>query len=128
MEKYKIALFVEWPILETYRKHILDQMDYYIDLNQPKQPVMTAVPSLRRMISDIAGSPLRVKPFYAPGVWGGQFLKQLADLPEDWVNCAWSFEPIAPENSILVGYEGKEMEIPFLLVMQQEHPAILGNV
>ncbi|WP_342549088.1 class I mannose-6-phosphate isomerase [Paenibacillus sp. FSL P2-0089] len=127
VEKYKIALFVEWPILETYRKQILDQMDYYIDLNQPKQPVMTAVPSLRRMISDIAGSPLRVKPFYAPGVWGGQFLKQLADLPEDWVNCAWSFEPIAPENSILVEYEGKEMEIPFLLVMQQEHPAILGE-
>ena len=72
VEKYKIALFVEWPILETYRKQILDQMDYYLDLNQPKQPVMTAVPSLRRMISDIAGSPLRVKPFYAPGVWGGQ--------------------------------------------------------
>ncbi|WP_379128426.1 class I mannose-6-phosphate isomerase [Paenibacillus sp. sgz500958] len=127
VEKYKIALFVEWPILETYRKQTLDEMDYYIDLNQPKQPVMAAVPALRHMISDIAKSPLRVKPFYAPGVWGGQFLKKLADLPEDWINCAWSFEPIAPENSIIVGYEGKQMEIPFLLVMQNEYAAILGE-
>jgi len=127
VEKYKIALFVEWPVLETYRKQILNQMDYYIDLNQPKQPVMAAVPALRHMISDIAKSPIRVKPFYAPGVWGGQFLKRLADLPEDWVNCAWSFEPIAPENSILLGYEGKQLEIPFLLVMQNEHKAILGE-
>ncbi|MFD1908019.1 hypothetical protein ACFSQ7_34660 [Paenibacillus rhizoplanae] len=70
VEKYKIALFVEWPILETYRKQILDQMDYYLDLNQPKQPVMTAVPSLRRMISDIAGAPLRVKPFLCTGGCG----------------------------------------------------------
>jgi mannose-6-phosphate isomerase class I len=127
VEKYKIALFVEWPILETYRKQTLEQMDYYVDLNQPKNPVMASVPALRHMISDIAKSPLRVKPFYAPGVWGGQFLKQLADLPEDWVNCAWSFEPIAPENSILLEYEGKQIEIPFLLVMQNEHTTILGE-
>lgn len=126
-EKYKISLFVEWPIFETYRKQILNSIHYYIDMNQPDAPVMTTTCTLRQMISSIAQAPMRVKPFFAPGVWGGQFLKEFADLPADWANCAWSFEPIAPENSIIMEYEGKQIEIPFLLVMRYEHASILGE-
>lgn len=126
-EKYKIALFVEWPIFETYRKQILNAVHYYIDMNQPEAPVMTTTCTLRQMISSIAQAPMRVKPFFAPGVWGGQYLKKIADLPADWVNCAWSFEPIAPENSIIMEYEGKQIEVPFLLIMHYEHASILGE-
>ncbi|MCM3749382.1 class I mannose-6-phosphate isomerase [Paenibacillus pasadenensis] len=127
VEKYKIALFVEWPVLEPYRASILESVHYYVDMNQPANPVLATTRSLRGMISSIAGAPLRVKPFFAPGVWGGQYLKQLADLPEDWANCAWGFEPIAPENSILVEYDGQQIEIPFLIVMFYEHRSILGD-
>ncbi len=127
VEKYKISLFVEWPIFEKYRKEHLDLIHYYVDMNQHNSPMLMTTYTLRQMILDIAKSPMRVKPFFAPGIWGGQFLKKFADLPEDWVNCAWSFEPIAPENSILVEYEGKQIEIPFLAVMHYEHHAILGD-
>jgi mannose-6-phosphate isomerase class I len=127
VEKYKISLFVEWPIFETYRKQILDSIHYYIDMNQPGVPVLTTFYTLRQMIFNIAKAPLRVKPFFAPGVWGGQFLKELVDLPENWTNCAWSFEPIAPENSIILEYEAKQIEVPFLTVMHYEHHNILGE-
>ncbi|OPA73349.1 mannose-6-phosphate isomerase [Paenibacillus selenitireducens] len=127
VEKYKISLFVEWPIMESYRKQILDQIHYYIDMNQPASPVMTTAYTLREMVKDIAKSPMRVKPFFAPGVWGGQFLKKFADLPKDWINCAWSFEPIAPENSILLEYKGTQIELPFLTVMHYEYTNILGD-
>ncbi|OXM14775.1 class I mannose-6-phosphate isomerase [Paenibacillus herberti] len=127
VEKYKISLFVEWPIFETYRKNVLDSIHYYIDMNQPKAPVLTTTHSLRQMIAAIAQAPMRVKPFFAPGVWGGQFLKEFADLPADWANCAWGFEPIAPENSIIVDYEGTQLELPFLTVMHYEHHHILGE-
>lgn len=127
VEKYKISLFVEWPIFETYRKQILDFVHYYIDMNQPGDPVLTTTDTLRQMIFYIAKAPMRVKPFFAPGVWGGQFLKEFADLPDNWTNCAWSFEPIAPENSIILEYEGKQIEVPFLTIMHYEHPRILGE-
>ncbi|QKE76029.1 class I mannose-6-phosphate isomerase (plasmid) [Arthrobacter citreus] len=127
VEKYKIAFFVEWPILENYRKSIFDKVDIYVDMNQPKQPISVTAVGLKEIISDVVRRPLRVKPFFAPGVWGGQRLKDLADLPQDWVNCAWSFEPIAPENSILIGYEDQVIEVPFLIVMALEHHAIMGE-
>ncbi|MCU6713026.1 class I mannose-6-phosphate isomerase [Paenibacillus sp. J5C_2022] len=126
VEKYKICYFVEWPILENYRKALWPSMHYYIDMNQPSHPVIVSGEHLQRMIKDIALSPLRVKPFFAPGVWGGQYLKELADLPKEWVNCAWGFEPIAPENSILIGCGEDRIEVPFLIVMALEYEAIMG--
>lgn len=127
VEKYKIAFFVEWPILENYRKQILSQIDYYVDMNNEQSPRVVRTNDLETMIIGISANPMRVKPFFAPGVWGGQYLKKLADLPQDWANCAWSFEPIAPENSILIGYRGEVIEVPFLIVMSLSYRSILGD-
>lgn len=127
VEKYKISYFVEWPILETYRKRIFQNIDLYLDMNKPEEPVFLTISDLEAMIRRVAQSPLRVKPFFAPGIWGGQYLKDMADLPKEWVNCAWSFEPIAPENSILIGYGGDVIEVPFLIVMALEYKAIMGE-
>ncbi|MGG1636120.1 class I mannose-6-phosphate isomerase [Paenibacillus sp. FSL K6-3182] len=127
VEKYKISYFVEWPILETYRKRIFQNIDLYLDMNKPEEPVFLTISDLEGMIRSVAQNPLRVKPFFAPGIWGGQYLKDMADLPKEWVNCAWSFEPIAPENSILIGYGGDVIEVPFLIVMALEYKAIMGE-
>lgn len=127
LEKYKIAFFVEWPILETYRKRHLREFDLYVDMNNPVSPAAVSTEELQDIVKDIARHPMRVKPFFTPGVWGGQYLKQLAGLPEDWVNCAWSFEPIAPENSILIDVGGTVIEIPFLIVMDTDHMSVLGE-
>lgn len=127
VEKYKIAYFVEWPILENYRKNIFDKIDFYLDLNNPKNPVAVQGKDLVNIIHEVVQAPIRVKPFYAPGVWGGQRLKELADLPKEWVNCAWQFEPIAPENSILIGVNQYVIEVPFLIVMAQEYINIMGE-
>lgn len=126
-EKYKICLFLEWPAWETYRKQHLGRFDYYVDLNRPAKPVITTVAALRRMAAEAAGQPFRVKPFFAPGVWGGQYLKELCDLPPEWVNCAWSFEPIAPENTLLLEYRDETIEVPFTLLLGYEHQAVMGD-
>ncbi|MCJ8012722.1 class I mannose-6-phosphate isomerase [Paenibacillus sp. KQZ6P-2] len=126
VEKYKIAYFVEWPVLETYRKERLESFDVYVDMNNPRCPMLLTVRDLKAAIDDIARFPMRVKPFLMPGVWGGQYLKQIADLPADMVNCAWNFEPIAPENSVLVSNGERVVEIPFLLVMAYSHLEVIG--
>ncbi|WP_172193902.1 class I mannose-6-phosphate isomerase [Saccharibacillus qingshengii] len=126
-EKYKICLFLEWPIRETYRKQNLSRFDYYVDLNRPSEPVLTASADLIRLLAETAKQPFRVKPFFAPGVWGGQYLKQLCGLPSEWENCAWSFEPIAPENTILLEYRDRTIEVPFSLLLGCEHRAVMGD-
>ncbi|MDQ8738470.1 hypothetical protein [Paenibacillus sp. LHD-38] len=54
-------------------------------------------------------------------------MKDMAALPKEWVNCAWGFEPIAPENSILIGCGDDVIEVPFLIVMALEYKAIMGE-
>lgn len=126
VEKYKIAYFLEWPVWETYRRDVLPQMDWYVDANGP-ETVFAEAPELLAAVADVATRPLRVKPFFMPGVWGGQYLKQLARLPADMVNCAWGYEPIAPENSVLLGWGAEVMEIPFQLVVQRAFRELLGD-
>lgn len=127
VEKYKIAYFVEWPILENYRKKHFNDFHYYVDLNSTDNPVIAKPSDLVKMMADVARNPFRVKPFFSSGIWGGQYLKKIAGLPEDMKNSAWGFEPIAPENSILLEYEGTVIELPFLVVMSHMYRQIMGG-
>lgn len=127
VETYKQALFLEWPVWEEYRKRHLYDFDYYVDTNNRERPILVTVPMLRRLLASTAQQPFRVKPFFAPGIWGGQYLKELCDLPKDWNNCAWGFEPIAPENTILIGYRDFIVELPFPLLLSAHPEAIMGE-
>ncbi|MGN7355812.1 class I mannose-6-phosphate isomerase [Paenibacillus sp. SAF-054] len=127
VETYKQALFLEWPVWENYRREHMDDFDYYIDMNQPDTPTWAALPSLLQVLEGIAGRPFRVKPFFAPGIWGGQYLKELCGLPADLSNCAWGFEPIAPENTLLIEACGHVIEVPFSLLLSAHPVEIMGR-
>ncbi|MFC3745087.1 class I mannose-6-phosphate isomerase [Paenibacillus sp. GCM10012306] len=127
VETYKQALFLEWPIWDQYRKRYLNDFDYYMDMNDPKQPTFVTLPLLRSLMQAAAKQPIRVKPFFAPGIWGGQYLKKLCKLPEEWDNCAWSFEPIAPENTLLIEAYGHTLELPFPLLLSAHPQQIMGE-
>ncbi|MDK8189581.1 class I mannose-6-phosphate isomerase [Paenibacillus sp. UMB7766-LJ446] len=127
VETYKQALFLEWPVWEEYRKRHLYNFDYYVDTNNQERPVLVTVPMLRRLLASVAQQPFRVKPFFAPGIWGGQYLKELCGLPREWNNCAWGFEPIAPENTLLIGYRDFILDLPFPLLLSAHPEAIMGE-
>ncbi|MGZ9584393.1 class I mannose-6-phosphate isomerase [Paenibacillus marinisediminis] len=131
---YKTAYFLEWPVWETYRREWLSkcaQEDannvFYMDLNRENDPVWMSIADLNCMLQAAAKQPFRVKPFFAPGIWGGQYLKELCDLPTEWANCAWSFEPIAPENTILLSMGQGYIEVPFPLLLEAEPEAVMGS-
>ncbi|MFF2910831.1 class I mannose-6-phosphate isomerase [Paenibacillus sp. NPDC057934] len=127
VETYKQALFLEWPVWEQYRKRYLNDFDYYMDMNDPDQPTFLTLPLLRALMQAAVQQPIRVKPFFAPGIWGGQYLKKLCQLPEEWDNCAWSFEPIAPENTLLIEAYGHTLELPFPLLLSAHPEQIMGE-
>ncbi|HWI61287.1 MAG TPA: class I mannose-6-phosphate isomerase [Symbiobacteriaceae bacterium] len=126
--KYKDAYYVEWPLLEAHKRQVLAGVDYYVDCSNASQPVAVSMKALAAAIADASSRPFRCKPFFMPGVWGGQRLKQVADLPAEWPNCAWDFEIVAPENSFMIAVGEEQVTVPFHLVLWLRAREVMGEL
>src|SRR5690606_16967475 len=73
-----------------------------------------------------SGSVFRPRPWFDPGVWGGQWMKQRFAGLGDEENFAWSFELIAPENGIVLESSGILLEVTFDLLMFAAAEQVLG--
>ncbi|MGE5482458.1 MAG: class I mannose-6-phosphate isomerase, partial [Bacteroidota bacterium] len=131
-EKYKIGYYVEWPLLEDYKRFLLREVDrpvdFYVDANDDDKPAILPRELLLEAVADVSSRPFRCKPFFMPGVWGGQRMKEVAQLPAEYANSAWDFEIVAPENGIILGIGGERITIPFHLLMWFRAQPILGDL
>lgn len=124
---YKRSYFVDWPILNAHRRTIADKIAIVVDGQHEESPNWTKTENLRRGLQSMAYNLLRPRPWFEPGVWGGQWMKQhIPALTKEEVNYAWSFELIAPENGIIFESDGLLLEIAFDWLMQYESKAVLG--
>lgn len=126
-QMYKRAYFVDWPALNRHKATLLPDIDLYVDLQDPALPAFMSGDDLRAALDNVATHPFRVRPWFFPGPWGGQWMKQtFAGLDPDAPNYAWSFELIVPENG-LVFERGDRLECSFDLLMFQAHERVLGR-
>lgn len=124
----KKLYYVDFPANDRHRNVVLACADFYIDGNQPDQPLLLPVNLLKHICECTADGPFRLKPIYEPGPWGGQWLKQVRGLPSDWVNCAWSYEVIAQEMSLLVQVDDKILELPWNTFFNHTYAQIMGDL
>ncbi len=124
----KKLYYVDMPTNDRHRNGLLKKIDFYIDANNDEIPTLLSTQNLQRITTALASMPFRLKYLYEPGPWGGQWLKKIRHLHQDWVNCAWSYEVIATEMSALVGVEDMIIELPWTTFLYLQYDRIMGDV
>ncbi len=125
--KYKRAFFVDWRAADRLKKRLLPEIDFLLDTNDRNSPKLITGAQLSEGLEKAARRPFRVVPFFDPGPWGGQWMKEVCDLPRDVENYAWCFDCVPEENSLLLGFGDAKVEIPSIdLVFTHPHE-LLGE-
>ena len=101
-------------------------VDFYIESDQPEDMKLLPYAAFTEVMESLASYPFRCKPVYLEGVWGGTYVMKLRNLPKEMRNCAWVFDLIPMEVSILVEVGGTVMEFPFSTFFMKEGNAVLG--
>ena len=112
LTKYKRGFFVEWRIADRYKKNRFETMDYVVDTNLENDPKMITGTAFRNALKQMSAEPFRVKPYFDPGVWGGQWMKGVFGLDDKQENFAWSFDGVPEENSLQFKFGEVMIEIP----------------
>lgn len=125
--KYKRAFFVDWRAADRLKKRLLDEIDFLLDTNDRKSPKLITGEQLAKGLRKTAHRPFRVVPFFDPGPWGGQWMKEVCDLPREAENYAWCFDCVPEENSLLLGFGDMQVEIPSIDLVFTHPRELLGE-
>jgi hypothetical protein len=125
--QYKRAFFTDWRICDRFKKSVMKRLDYVLDTNRPGQPGMITRALFEEGLAQAVRQPFRLAPFFDPGPWGGQWLKEVCDLDREAVNFAWGFDCVPEENSLLLAFAHLRFELPAIDLVFA-HPAELLGV
>jgi mannose-6-phosphate isomerase class I len=125
--KYKRAFFVDWRVADRWKKPLLRRADFFLDTTLRREPKLAEGNAVRRGFSEATRRPFRVVPFFDPGPWGGQWLKEVCDLDRASVNYAWGFDCVPEENSLRLGFGSLRFELPALDLVFDQPRALLGE-
>lgn len=126
LTKYKNAYFIEWVIAHQHKLDIFHQIDYMIDWNDMKSPKMVAFEGYQKALETLTKKPFRLVPYFDPGVWGGQWMKEVFQLDPSIKNYAWSFDGVVEENSLKLLINDVLFEVPAQDIVDLFPVAILG--
>lgn len=125
--QYKRALFVDWKVFDRHKKNLMQKWDFVLDTTIEDQPKMVSGSAMKEAFNTAMQRPFRVVPFFDPGPWGGQWLKEVCDLDRSAQNYAWGFDCVPEENSVVFEFEGGNVEIPSVNLVYAHPEALLGE-
>lgn len=125
---YKRSYFVDWPAANRHKLALHNHIDWIVDGQRPDAITFAHGDALRAGLAQLAGNCFRVRPWFEPGPWGGQWIRQhMPQLAQDAPNYAWSFELIVPENGLVFSSDGWLLEVSFDFLMHRDPRAIIGE-
>jgi mannose-6-phosphate isomerase class I len=124
---YKRGFFVDWRAADRLKRERLGCVDYLLDTNDPDAPKMIAGEDLRKGLAAVVRRPFRLVPFFDPAPWGGQWMKEVCDLPPEEPNYGWCFDCVPEENSLLLGFGATRLEVPAIDLVFRQPRELLGE-
>ncbi|HQA97773.1 MAG TPA: class I mannose-6-phosphate isomerase [Clostridia bacterium] len=118
---FEIAIDLRWKLIKEKK------LDYYISADNPENMWIIPYSSLLDLFCELNSRPFRCRPVYLEGVWGGFFMHRLRHLPKNMRNCAWIFDLIPMEVSIVARWRNMELEAPFFTFVQVMGESLLGR-
>ena len=127
LAKYKRGFFVEWRTADRHKFGLFERTDFFLDTTVADSPKLVAGAAMREALAAVVRGPFRVVPFFDPGVWGGQWMRDAFDLPANEPNYAWGFDCVPEENSLRLAFGDIVAEVPSLNVVVRHAEALLGR-
>ena len=127
--QYKRGYFNDWNIVDHYKDELMQsgRIQFWIDSNKRDEPKMITNAQMRQGLDRTAHKPFRVVPFFDPAPWGGQWMKEVCDLPREEQNYGWCFDCVPEENSLYLEAEGTLFELPSQDVVLAHTRELLGQ-
>ncbi len=126
LRKFKRGYFVEWRVADRLKKKILPISKFYIDANDDKEWKMVKSEDLFSALHELSFRPFRLVPYFDPGVWGGQWMKEVCHLDPNKENFAWSFDGVPEENALCFSFGGDNLYTPASNLVFFEAKNLLG--
>lgn len=127
LAKFKQGYFIEWRMADRRKAALFDSIDFVIDTNKPSEPAMISGNAFRAALNTASRRPFRLVPYFDPGVWGGQWMKEVCGLPKDAKNYAWSFDGVPEENSLYFRFGATRVELPAMDLVLYRPITLLGQ-
>ena len=126
LKKFKVGYFVEWRVADRWKMELFNEVDLFLDTTHMHTPHSVSGSDMRAALASVVTRPFRVMPFFDPGVWGGQWMREQFNLPDGPPNYAWAFDCVPEENSLLLSFGGVDVEVPSLNLVLRHPESLLG--
>ncbi|WP_309617683.1 class I mannose-6-phosphate isomerase [Salinibacterium sp.] len=128
IRKFKRGYFVEWRMADRHKQTLFPVMDYVMDTNlSTAEPKLITAETFRAGLAATVAAPFRVVPFFDPGIWGGQWMREMFELGDE-DNYAWCFDCVPEENSLLFDIDGEYFELPSINLVFTHPRELLGEL
>lgn len=124
---YKRAYFLDWRVCDNLKKELANKWDYVLDTNDHSHPKMISAAMFHHGMEQAVKQPFSVVPFFDPGPWGGQWMREKFDLDPEPDNFAWCFNCVPEENSLLLDFDGITFETPSINLVFFKTTDLLGT-
>jgi hypothetical protein len=121
--------YVDYEVCIRLRQELFEQnrIDYYVDCNIPGEFKLIPQAALDEICQALVERPFRCKPCYCEGIWGGNYIKDRRSLPKEMRNCAWVYDLIPNEVSLIAEVGGTLLEMPFITFYRKMGVPLMGQ-
>lgn len=125
--QYKRAFFIDWRVCDKLKRAQFGAWDYYLDTVVPGSPKLITGAAFAEAMAHATTRPFRFTPFFDPGPWGGQWMREQFGLADGPPNYAWCFDCVPEENSLVFEVDGHLVEMPGMNLVLHEPERLMGE-